>query len=111
MASKNGLFESELFVTPILKPCFKMVTPDIVKKAAHKLKSGRNDPSFSFLSDCLKNGPDNMYVCLSELIQGFLVHGHVTIGLLVSTLIPLDHTHCQVLTIVRTIEVSVCQVC
>jgi hypothetical protein len=67
----------------------KMVTPDIVKKAAHKLKSGKSDPSFSFSSDCLKNGPDNVYVCLSELIQGFLVHGHVTIGLLVSTLIPL----------------------
>ena len=65
------------------------VTPDIVKKAAHKLKSGKSDPSFSFSSDCLKNAPDNVFVCLSEIVQGFLVHGHVTIGLLVSTLIPL----------------------
>ena len=66
-----------------------MVTPEIVKKAAHKLKSGKSDPSFTFSSDCLKNGPENVYVHLSELVQGFLVHGHVTTSLLVSTLIPL----------------------
>ena len=65
------------------------VTPDVVKKAAYKLKSVKSDPSFSFSSDCLKNAPDNVFVCLSEIVQGFLVHGHVTIGLLVSTLIPL----------------------
>jgi hypothetical protein len=67
----------------------KLVTPNIVKKAAHKLKSAKSDPSFLFSSDCFKNGPENVFVRLSELIQGFLVHGHVTIGLLVSTLIPL----------------------
>ena len=66
-----------------------MVTPDVVKKAAHKLKSGKNDSSFSFSVDCFRNGPENVYVRLSELFQGFLIPGHVTIGLLVSTLIPL----------------------
>ena len=67
----------------------KMVTPELLKKAARKLKSGKSDPTYSFSSDCFKNSPEIIYVCLSELIQGFLVHGHVTMGLLVSTLIPL----------------------
>ena len=67
----------------------KMVTADIVKKAAHKLKAGKSDPSFSFSSDCFKNAPNNLFVRLSELVQGFLVHGHVTMSLLVSTLIPI----------------------
>ena len=65
----------------------EMVTPEFVKKTAHKLKSGKSDPSFSFSSDCFRNGSENVYVCLSELFQGFLIHGHVTLGLLVSTLI------------------------
>ena len=67
----------------------KMVTAEIVKKAAHKLKAGRSDPSFSFSSECFKNAPNNLFVRLSELVQGFLVHGHVTMSLLVSTLIPI----------------------
>ena len=67
----------------------KMIAPEVVKRAAHKLKAGKSDPSFSFSSDCFKNGPDNVFACLSELIQGFLIHGHVTMVLLVSTLIPI----------------------
>ena len=65
------------------------VTPEIVKKAAHKLNSGKSDPSFTFSSDCIKNGSNNLYVRLSELLQGFMIHGHVTAGLLISTLVPL----------------------
>ena len=67
----------------------KMVTPEIVRKAALKLKAGKSDPSSSFSSDCFMNAPDNVFVRLSELVQGFLNHGHVTMSLLVSTLIPI----------------------
>ena len=67
----------------------KKITPDIVKKAVQKLKSGKSDPTYSFSSDCFKNGPDNVYARLSELVQGYLIHGHITMVLLVSTLIPL----------------------
>ena len=65
------------------------ITPEVVTKAAHKLKSGKSDPSFTFSSDCLKNGSENLYGMLSELLQGFMIHGHVTMGLLISTLVPL----------------------
>ena len=54
-----------------------MVTPAIVKEAAHKLKSGKGDPVFSFSSDCFKNASDILYDKLSILMQIFLVHGHV----------------------------------
>ena len=52
----------------------EMVTPEVVKKAAHQLKSGKSDSSFSFSSDCFRNGFENVYIRLSELFQGFLVH-------------------------------------
>ena len=65
------------------------VTPDIVKKAANKLKDNKSDPTYSFSSDCLKHGPDKLFQLLSIAIQSFLVHGHITIFLLLATLIPL----------------------
>ena len=36
-----------------LKKDVAKVTPDIIKEAAHKLKSGKSDPVFSFSSDKL----------------------------------------------------------
>ena len=65
------------------------VTPDIVKEAAHKLKSGKSDSVFSFSSDCLKNGTKSLYENLSIILQSFLIHGHVTILLLLATLVPI----------------------
>ena len=65
------------------------VTPDVVKEAAQKLKPGKSDPIFSFSSDCFKNAPDALYVKLTNLLQGFLVHGHVTLVLLLATLVPI----------------------
>ena len=65
------------------------VTPDIVKQAVHKLKSGKSDPVFSFSSDCFKNAPDILYAKLANLLQGFIIHGHVTIVLLLATLVPI----------------------
>ena len=65
------------------------VTPAIVKEAAHKLKSGKSDPVFSFSSDCFKNARDPLYEKLSLILKGFLVHGHVTIVLLLATLVPI----------------------
>ena len=59
------------------------VTPELVKKAMIKLKSGKSDPSYSFSSDCLKNGSESLFVKLSELIQGSMIHAHVTLELLI----------------------------
>ena len=65
------------------------VTPKIVKEAAHKLKSGKSDPVFSFSSDCFKNASDQMFEKLAMMIQSFLIHGHVTLILLLATLVPI----------------------
>ena len=67
----------------------KKVTPDIVKEAAHNLRDSKSDPTYSFSSDCIKNGPDNLFFLLSEVIKTFLIHGKVTIFLLLATLVPL----------------------
>ena len=67
----------------------KLVTPEVVKKAAHKLKSGKSDPVYSYSSDCFKNSSDEMFEKLSMVIQSFLVHGHITQILLLATLVPL----------------------
>ena len=65
------------------------VTPEVIKQAAQKLKPGKSDPTFSFSSDCIKHGPDILYSILSSLYQGFMIHAHITKGLLISTLVPI----------------------
>ena len=65
------------------------VTPSLVKEAAKKLKPGKSDPMLSFTSDCFKNAGDVLYEKLCKAIQSFLVHGHVTMVLLLATLVPI----------------------
>ena len=65
------------------------VTPEIVKQASHKLKSGKSDPVFSFSSDCFKNATATFYEKLSLVLQSFLIHAHVTNILLLATLVPI----------------------
>ena len=65
------------------------VTPEIVKEAAMNLRDSKTDPTFSFSSDCIKNGPDNLFSHLSIVIKTFLIHGKVTFFLLLATLVPL----------------------
>ena len=66
-----------------------LVTPEKIKEAAQKLKSGKSDPIFSFSADCFKNGTEALYDKLSSILQGCLIHGHVTIILLLATLVPI----------------------
>ena len=65
------------------------VTPEIVKEAAHNLRDSKSDPTFSFSSDCIKNGPNNLFSVLSTVIKTFLIHGKVSFFLLLATLVPL----------------------
>ena len=65
------------------------VTPDVVKQAAKNLRDDKTDPVFSFSSDCIKNGTDRLFELLALAIQSFLIHGHITMFLLLATLIPL----------------------
>ena len=65
------------------------VTPDIIKDAVKHIKTNKSDPVFDFTSDCLKNAPNNLYIHLSNIIKSFLIHSHVSVILLLSTLVPL----------------------
>ena len=65
------------------------VTPELVKEAVRHLNSNKSDPIYSFSSDCLKNGPDSLFQHLSIALQSFLIHGHVTLFLLLATLVPI----------------------
>ena len=65
------------------------VTPELIKEAASHLKSNKSDPTCTFSSDCIKNAPNILFQHLSVVIQSFLIHGHVTLFLLVATLVPI----------------------
>ena len=67
----------------------KKVTPEIVKEAAMRLKDGKSDPVHILSSDCIKNAPDILFKLLSDVIRSFLFHSHVTIYLLLATLVPI----------------------
>ena len=65
------------------------ITPELLKKAANKLKPGKSDPIYSFSSDCFRNGPDSLYEHIAQVRKCCTVHSHVSLVLLLSTLIPL----------------------
>ena len=65
------------------------VTPEIVREAVKHLKGNKSDPIYAFSSDCLKHAPDILYRHLSAALQSFLIHGHVTVFLLLATLVPI----------------------
>ena len=65
------------------------VTPSLIAEAVLHLKSGKSDPVFEFSSDCIKNAPTLFYEHLALVFRSFLIHGHISSELMVSTLIPL----------------------
>ena len=79
---KNKLNSSH--VNDVLK-----VSPALVKEAASHIKDDKTDPIFSFSSDCIKNAPDVLFEKLSLVFKSFLIHGHVTVFLLLATLVPI----------------------
>ena len=44
---------------------------------------------YSYSSDCFKHAPDVLYDKLATVIRSFLIHGHVTLFLLIATLLPI----------------------
>ena len=65
------------------------ITPERVHDAVQCLKNEKNDPVIDFKSDCLKNAPPIFCTQLSLLFRQFLIHGHISSFLMISTLIPL----------------------
>ena len=66
-----------------------MVTTEKVKEASCKLKVGKSDPICDFSSDCIKEAPDILFSHLATVIRAFLIHGHVSLILLLATLVPI----------------------
>ena len=65
------------------------ITPTLIKEAVKRIKPNKSDPVCDFTSDCLKNAPDSLYLHISEIIKSFLIHSHVSIILLLATLVPI----------------------
>ena len=65
------------------------ITTEKVQEALHRLKSNKADPVFTFNSDCLKNSPRILCEYLSLIFRQFLLHGHISTILMISTLVPL----------------------
>ena len=65
------------------------VTPDLIKEAVKKVKPNKSDPMYDFTSDCLKNAPDSLFTHLSNVLRSYLTHAHVSLVLLLSTLVPI----------------------
>ena len=65
------------------------ITPELLKTASKKLKPGKSDPIYSFSSDCFRNGSDSLFEHLALVLKSCTLHSHVSLVLLLSTLIPL----------------------
>ena len=65
------------------------VTPELVKEAVKHIKSDKSDPVYDFTSDCIKKAPNVLYSHLSDIIKSFLIHSHVSLILLLATLVPI----------------------
>ena len=48
---------------------------DLVKKCVKSMKSGKIDPIYNISSDCLKNGPDILYIILAQIFNLMISHG------------------------------------
>ena len=66
-----------------------LVTSDIVRKAAEQVKANRNDPVFTFNSDCIKRAPATLFQHLANTVRIFLIRGYVSKVLLVAMIVPL----------------------
>jgi hypothetical protein len=71
------------------------VTPGLIKEIIKKkIKSGKNDPEFDLTTDNLKNAPDILFNHLAAFFRAVLVHGHITISLLICAIILLIKNKC-----------------
>lgn len=65
------------------------ITPELVTEAIGHLKNNKSDPTNQISSDALKNAPTILCEQLANLFKQFLIHGHVSSILMLSTLIPI----------------------
>ena len=65
------------------------ITADVLTMSSMKLKPGKSDPILEISSECLINGPKSLFEKFSLILKAYLVHGHVSDFLLLSSLQPM----------------------
>ena len=78
--------------TLIHKPAIEdveMVTEEIIGQAISEIKPNKKDPIFTFNSNCIRHAPISLHRHIANIIKLFLIHGHASDILLVSTIVPL----------------------
>ena len=55
-----------------------LVNQSVVRKAVNNIKLHKNDPIFTFNSNCIKQAPASLFQHLSLMMKCFLIHGHVS---------------------------------
>ena len=66
-----------------------LVNQSVARKAVNNIKLYKNDPIFTFNSDCIKRPPASLFQHLSLMMKCFLIHGHVSQVLRLATMVPL----------------------
>ena len=62
------------------------VTSSIMKTSASSLSNGKSEPVYTYSSDFIKHGTEFLFEMLVVAFQSFLIHGHLTLFLLLATL-------------------------
>ena len=65
------------------------ITGDLVKNACMRMKPGKTDVSEAYSSDVFLHSPDILFELLAHVFQSYLVHGTVTLQILVCAFMPL----------------------
>jgi hypothetical protein len=69
--------------------CDTSICCDDLKEALSNIKSNKSDGAFNLVSDNFICAPQLLYSHLSDLLRLCLIHGHLPLRLLLSTLIPI----------------------
>ena len=66
-----------------------LITGQVVKEAARRMKPDKADVSGSFSSNAILNAPDSFFDLIAPVYRSWLVHGTVTLSLLACAFLPL----------------------
>ena len=93
-ASEKGMDDLQqklqlLLQTENSKTEVEKVTADIVEQAVTKMKKHKMDISQGFSSDALLHAPDLLFQLLAIIFKDWLIHGTVTLSILLCAFIPL----------------------
>ena len=66
-----------------------LMTSDLVRRAISRLKNDKSDESGLFTSDCIKAAPKEFSEVLANLFRNYLIHGHISVNLLLCALSPI----------------------